>query len=64
MGLSFHTFHVPNLEVIHTVARVKQTLEARLTLALPARGRSIEGYRAADIVGGLCDAVEGSSLRL
>lgn len=41
-----------------------QTLEARLTLALPARGRSIEGYRAVDIVGGLCDAVEGSSLRL
>lgn len=35
-------------------------IEARLTLALPARGRSIEGYRAADIVGGLCEAVEGA----
>ncbi|CAK9066476.1 unnamed protein product [Durusdinium trenchii] len=34
--------------------------EARLTLSLPARGRSIEGYRAAEIVGGLCEAVEGS----
>jgi len=35
-------------------------IEARVTLALPAKGRSIEGYRAADIVGGLLDAVEGS----
>jgi predicted ABC-class ATPase len=35
-------------------------VEARVTLALPARGRSIEGYRAADIVGGLLEAVEGS----
>ena len=35
------------------------SLQARLTLARPARGRSIEGYRAADIVGGLCEAVEG-----
>eukprot|EP00927_Polykrikos_kofoidii_P068197 TRINITY_DN63565_c0_g1_i1.p1 TRINITY_DN63565_c0_g1~~TRINITY_DN63565_c0_g1_i1.p1 ORF type:complete len:691 (-),score=151.14 TRINITY_DN63565_c0_g1_i1:78-2150(-) len=35
-------------------------VEARLTLSLPARGRSIEGYRASDIVGGLIDAVQGS----
>eukprot|EP00442_Polarella_glacialis_P045612 CAMPEP_0115082166 /NCGR_PEP_ID=MMETSP0227-20121206/19735_1 /TAXON_ID=89957 /ORGANISM="Polarella glacialis, Strain CCMP 1383" /LENGTH=629 /DNA_ID=CAMNT_0002470195 /DNA_START=306 /DNA_END=2192 /DNA_ORIENTATION=- len=35
-------------------------IEARLTLALPAKGRSIEGYRAAEIVGGLCDAVKGA----
>eukprot|EP00931_Biecheleriopsis_adriatica_P115088 TRINITY_DN90924_c0_g1_i1.p1 TRINITY_DN90924_c0_g1~~TRINITY_DN90924_c0_g1_i1.p1 ORF type:complete len:683 (+),score=149.56 TRINITY_DN90924_c0_g1_i1:90-2051(+) len=35
-------------------------IEARITLALPARGRSVEGYRAAEIVGGLCDAVEGA----
>lgn len=35
-------------------------VEARLTLALPARGRNIEGHRASDIVGGLCDAVEGA----
>ena len=31
-----------------------------MTLSLPARGRTIEGYRAAEIVGGLCDAVEGT----
>lgn len=35
-------------------------IEARLTLSLPARGRSIEGYRAAEIVGGLCNAVQKS----
>jgi len=35
-------------------------IEARVTFALPARGRRIEGYRAAKIVGGLLDAIEGS----
>eukprot|EP00434_Breviolum_minutum_P013973 symbB.v1.2.012323.t1/scaffold846.1/size158211/9 len=43
-----------------SVVATATSIEARLTLALPARGRSIEGYRAADIVGGLCDAVEGA----
>lgn len=47
------------LERSSVVAKA-EFIEARVTLALPARGRSIEGYRAADIVGGLCEAVEGS----
>eukprot|EP00403_Amphidinium_massartii_P031225 CAMPEP_0178388602 /NCGR_PEP_ID=MMETSP0689_2-20121128/9680_1 /TAXON_ID=160604 /ORGANISM="Amphidinium massartii, Strain CS-259" /LENGTH=626 /DNA_ID=CAMNT_0020009015 /DNA_START=116 /DNA_END=1992 /DNA_ORIENTATION=- len=38
----------------------KDHVEARLTLSLPARGRSIEGHRAAEIVGGLMDAVKSS----
>lgn len=35
-------------------------VEARLTISLPARGRSIEGYRASEIIGGLCDAIAGA----
>ncbi|CAK0816957.1 unnamed protein product, partial [Prorocentrum cordatum] len=35
-------------------------VEARLTLSLPARGRSVEGQRAAQIVGGLMDVVKRS----
>lgn len=34
--------------------------ECRLTLSLPARGRSVEGHRAAEIIGGLMDAVKQS----
>jgi len=47
------------LERSSVVAKA-EFIEARLTLALPARGRSIEGYRASEIVGGLCEAIEGS----
>ncbi|CAJ1434388.1 unnamed protein product [Effrenium voratum] len=43
-----------------SVVANSEFIEARVTLSLPARGRTIEGYRAAEIVGGLCDAVEGS----
>jgi len=35
-------------------------VEVRLTLSLPARGRSVEGYRASNIVGGLMDVVKKS----
>eukprot|EP00928_Gymnodinium_smaydae_P032740 TRINITY_DN23634_c0_g2_i1.p1 TRINITY_DN23634_c0_g2~~TRINITY_DN23634_c0_g2_i1.p1 ORF type:complete len:617 (+),score=63.98 TRINITY_DN23634_c0_g2_i1:73-1923(+) len=34
--------------------------EARLMLSLPARGRSIEGYRASSIVGGLMEVIKKS----
>lgn len=34
--------------------------EVRLTMSLPARGRSVEGQRAAQIVGGLMDVVKRS----
>eukprot|EP00747_Dinoflagellata_sp_TGD_P025276 gnl/TRDRNA2_/TRDRNA2_131143_c0_seq1.p1 gnl/TRDRNA2_/TRDRNA2_131143_c0~~gnl/TRDRNA2_/TRDRNA2_131143_c0_seq1.p1 ORF type:complete len:712 (+),score=154.11 gnl/TRDRNA2_/TRDRNA2_131143_c0_seq1:2-2137(+) len=47
------------LERTSVVAKA-EFIEARVTLALPARGRSIEGYRAAEIVGGLVEAVEGA----
>eukprot|EP00930_Biecheleria_cincta_P019238 TRINITY_DN14737_c0_g1_i1.p1 TRINITY_DN14737_c0_g1~~TRINITY_DN14737_c0_g1_i1.p1 ORF type:complete len:638 (+),score=91.84 TRINITY_DN14737_c0_g1_i1:159-1916(+) len=38
----------------------RQVVEARLTLSLPARGRSIEGHRASQIIGGLMDVVKRS----
>lgn len=38
--------------------------EARMTLSLPARGRSVEGYRAAEIIGGLMDPPSLSGLRM
>lgn len=50
-------FVLPRTSVMATEAYV----EVRLTMALPARGRSIEGHRAAEIMGGgLVEAVQKS----
>uniref|UniRef100_A0A7S1W1F0 Uncharacterized protein n=1 Tax=Alexandrium catenella TaxID=2925 RepID=A0A7S1W1F0_ALECA len=49
-------FVIPRTSIVATADHV----EARLTLSLPARGRSVEGYRAAEIIGGLMDAVRKS----
>uniref|UniRef100_A0A7S1F5U0 ATPase of the ABC class n=1 Tax=Noctiluca scintillans TaxID=2966 RepID=A0A7S1F5U0_NOCSC len=43
-----------------SVVATSSGIEARLTLSLPARGRSIEGHRAAQILGGLMDVVKKS----
>merc|ERR1719160_1552567 len=50
-------FVLPRTSVVATSAYV----EVRLTLALPARGRTIEGHRAAEILGeGLVNTVKRS----
>lgn len=43
-----------------SVVATTEFVEARLTISLPARGRSVEGYRAAEIIGGLMDVVKKS----
>lgn len=49
-------FVVPRTSMVVT----SDFVEARLTLSLPARGRSVEGHRAAKIMGGLMDVVKKS----
>lgn len=43
-----------------SVVVTANSVEARLTMSLPARGRSVEGNRASQIVGGLMDVVKRS----
>eukprot|EP00928_Gymnodinium_smaydae_P047694 TRINITY_DN31846_c0_g1_i1.p1 TRINITY_DN31846_c0_g1~~TRINITY_DN31846_c0_g1_i1.p1 ORF type:complete len:648 (-),score=176.43 TRINITY_DN31846_c0_g1_i1:277-2220(-) len=43
-----------------SVVITADSVEARMTMSLPARGRSVEGHRAAEIIGGLMDVVKRS----